>query len=191
MKCCRGATLIVVMLILVVVSILGIGAVQIALMAERGARNDRDMQLAFQGAEAGLIDAEIDLFDPASTRHCIFDGKTTVAANTNATMCGVIGATRGIYAEVTSGKPAWMTVDFTDISSNAPTVEYGTFTSRVFQAGIDGVQPARKPRYIIETILAQTGDMSDPEQEVVYRVTAMGFGPRPDIQVVLQMLYRV
>jgi type IV pilus assembly protein PilX len=188
-----------VLLILVVVSLLGVGAAQIALMSERGARNDRDMQLAWQAAEAGLIDAEVDLWDPTSTRHCLFDGKSTLAvvnegafnATTITDACGTTGATQGLYGTVVSGKPAWLMVDFTSTSSSAPTTEYGKFTSRGFQAGGAGVQPAQKPRYIIEPILAQSGDMANSEQEVVYRVTVMGFGPRSDIQAVVQMLYRI
>ena len=57
----RGVTLIMVLLILGVVSLLGVGGAQIALMSERGARNDRDQQVAWQSAEAGLIDAGIDV----------------------------------------------------------------------------------------------------------------------------------
>ena len=49
-----GASLIVVLLLLVIVSILGAGAAQIATMGERSARNDRDMQVAWQSAEAAL-----------------------------------------------------------------------------------------------------------------------------------------
>ena len=41
-----GASLIVVMLILVVVSILGVSGIQVAMMGERGTRNDRDQQVA-------------------------------------------------------------------------------------------------------------------------------------------------
>ncbi len=50
----RGASLIMVMMILVVVSILGISAVQVSMMSERGARNDRDGQVSWQAAEAGV-----------------------------------------------------------------------------------------------------------------------------------------
>jgi type IV pilus assembly protein PilX len=62
----------------------------------------------------------------------------------------------------------------------------GTFTGRTFATGNVGVQPAQAPRYIIELL-------PDPfdNKSVVYRVTAMGFGPRVDIQAVLQMIYRV
>ena len=57
----RGASLIVIMLILVVVSILGVSGIQVAMMGERGTRNDRDQQVAWQSAEAALIDAEFDI----------------------------------------------------------------------------------------------------------------------------------
>ncbi len=57
----RGMSLIVVLLLLVIVSMLGAASMQIAGMGEHGARNDRDMQLALQSAEAALIDAEVDL----------------------------------------------------------------------------------------------------------------------------------
>jgi type IV pilus assembly protein PilX len=33
-------------------------------------------------------------------------------------------------------------------------------------------------------------DRSSPVIQYVYRVTAMGFGPRADIQSVVQMIYR-
>ena len=67
----KGASLIMVMIILTIVSMIGIAGVQISMMSERGARNDRDYQLAWQSAEAGLMDAENDLFGPgASSRRC-------------------------------------------------------------------------------------------------------------------------
>ena len=57
----NGASLIMVMMILIVVSLLGVSGAQIGLMSERGARNDRDIQMAWQAAEAALIDAEFDM----------------------------------------------------------------------------------------------------------------------------------
>ncbi|HWV62571.1 MAG TPA: PilX N-terminal domain-containing pilus assembly protein, partial [Oxalicibacterium sp.] len=59
MEC--GATLIVVLLLLIVVLLLGVGASQIALQGEKSSRNDRDHQIAFQAAEAALLDAETDI----------------------------------------------------------------------------------------------------------------------------------
>ena len=42
----RGISLLTVLLILLIVSLLGTASVQITMMSERGARNDRDMDLA-------------------------------------------------------------------------------------------------------------------------------------------------
>ena len=53
-----GLSLIVVMLILVVVTILGIGGAQIALLGERSTRYDRDYLIATQAAEAALMSRE-------------------------------------------------------------------------------------------------------------------------------------
>ena len=60
----RGASLIVVLMLLVIVSLLGVASMQISMLSERAARSDRDMQLAWQGAEAALVDAEIELQEP-------------------------------------------------------------------------------------------------------------------------------
>lgn len=177
----QGASLIMVMMILIIVSLLGVGGAQIALMSERGARNDRDMQIAWQAAEAALIDAEFDMTDAASARKAIFDGKNRTAFVPG---CGTSGTSVGLCAVTASGKPAWLTVDFTNTSSSAETTEFGAISGRDFPVGA-GVQPAMKPRYIIELV-------EDPldKKSLVYRVTAMGFGPRTDIQAVLQIIYR-
>jgi type IV pilus assembly protein PilX len=140
----RGASLIMVMIVLTIVSLLGIGAIQISMMSERGARSDRDMQLAWQSAEAALIDAEIDLFGPGpSTRRAVFTPSTNINAFTSG--CGTTGNSIGLCSLVTSGKPSWMSanVDFADTSSSAPTAAYGTYTGRTFAAGGAGVQPAQ------------------------------------------------
>ncbi len=177
-----GASLIMVMMILIVVSLLGISGAQIGLMSERGARNDRDMQMAWQAAEAALIDAEFDMTGATATRKDLFDGKNRTAFLPG---CGTSGRSAGLCAATTVGKPAWLMVDFTDTTANAPTTAFGTFSGRTFKSGNLGVQPAQAPRYIIELV-------EDPldKKSVIYRVTAMGFGPRTDIQAMLQVIYR-
>ena len=184
----QGVSLIMVMLIMVVVSMLGIGGVQIAMMAERGSRNDRDMQIAFQAAEAALIDAEFDItskFTASKRAVNPFDKE-------NATFlflqdCGSSGDSLGLCAENPTGQvPAWLKVDFTDAATGAKTVEFGKFTGRAFPVGTVGIQPYKKPRYIIELV----NDYKNPGASPFFRVTAMGFGPRPDIQVILQTMYR-
>ena len=193
----RGASLIMVMIILTVVSLLGIAGVQISILSERSARNDRDYQLAWQSSEAALIDAEFDIFGPAaSTRRLIFSPQANIGAYVDG--CGSSGSSIGLCSLVASGKPAWLTVNFETTGASAATTEYGAFTGRAFAAGASGFQPSKRPRYVMEAIPDNFGKGS-PCRDVtagagcnafVYRVTAMGFGPRDDIQAVLQMVYR-
>ncbi len=188
----RGASLIMVMLILIIVSILGVGGAQIALMSERGARNDRDMQIAWQASEVALLDAEADMFDltPNTTRNALFNGSNSTPFTPG---CGAAGsASAGLCGMVSSGKPAWLQVDFADTSANAKTVAAGTYTGRALATGGVGLQPAQAPRYMIELVPDQrvAGDKSEKTSEFMYLVTAMGFGPRSDIQAVTQILYR-
>lgn len=180
-----GASLIMVMMVLVIVSLLGVAGAQIALMSERGARNDRDMQVAWQAAEAALIDAEFDLTNATATRITLFDGKSKTGFEAG---CGTSGTSVGLCAATSTGKPAWLQVDFTNTSSGAATAAFGAFTGRTFTSGSLGVQPAQAPRYIIE---AMADPLDSTGKSIVYRVTAMGFGPRTDIQAVLQMIYRI
>ena len=193
----RGVSLIVVLLILVVVSILGAGGAQIATMAERGSRNDRDMQVAWQSAEAALMDAEFDIHGPnASTakRQNVF----TKMHDTNAFVpgCGNSGNAKGLCTLAETGQPAWLAVDMTATGNGARSVAFGDFTGRAFTSSVPGalvgVQPAQVPRYVIEPIrdpldrdLSVTAPMN-----YVFRITAMGFGPRPEIRAVSQIIYR-
>ena len=192
----QGVSLIVVMLILVIVSIMGVAGVQITMMAERGARNDRDYQVAFQAAEAALRDAELEIYGSGtlkSTRAAMFNPATAeVGAFGDVNyVCGTSGNKRGLCSgnlasDDGSVKPAWAQVDFTDTSSTAPTTALGTFTGSTYPAGLLGIQSAQLPRYVIERLV----DYSTKPYQYLYRVTAMGFGPRTEIQVVLQTLYR-
>ena len=185
----HGASLIVVLLILMVVSVLGLGAAQIALMGERSSRNERDQQIAWQAAEAAIIDAELDIFSGSEvgTRKELFDGKNSKDFVDG---CGTTGDSKGLCAfNAAAAKPAWLTVDFSDTNDDAPTVPYGHFTDRSFPSGELGIQSAQPPRYLVE-LLPDPGRTDLTKVTYVYRVTAVGFGPRPDIQAVLQMLYR-
>ncbi|ART54547.1 hypothetical protein CBP36_13995 [Acidovorax carolinensis] len=190
-----GVSLIVVLLILVVVSILGVSGIQISMMGERGTRNDRDQQVAWQAAEAALVDAEFDIEGlPASSttkRNALFDVKAP-ALNSFAANCGTSGNLTGLCALNDTGKPAWLAVDFTTTGASAPTVQFGTFTGRDFPSGSKGIQPALPPRYVIEPIPDPRNSRTQQQQNrrYVYRVTAMGFGPNAETQAVVQMIYR-
>lgn len=187
-----GYALVMVMVILTIVSALGAAGLQLSVQAGRGARNDRDFQLAWQSAEAALADAEIDIHGPgASSRRAVFSPSPEVDAFIEG--CGDSGNSIGLCKAAEAGKPAWLLVDFEKDGSDARTVPFGRYTGRAFASG-KGLRPAKPSRYVIELLK----DPDDPNGATcsddclyLYRVTAMGFGPRADIQAVLQMVYRI
>ena len=187
----RGVTLVIVLALLIVVTLLGVGAARMAMLAERTARNDRDYQVAWQAAEAALMDAQFDIRGPNSS-----GSKRVSLFNENDTSiflpgCNTTPPYLGLCQPAPEGaKPIWASVDFTDDSGT--TVAYGTYTGRAFDAGATGVRPARAPRYLIEWVPDNTpgGSAASGAKPIMYRVTAMGFGTREDVQVVLQMAFK-
>ncbi len=189
----RGFSLVTTLILLVIVTMLGIGASQMVLLSERSTRFDRDQQIAFQAAEAALLDAEFDIRGPntsAAQRVATFTGTTDDLVN-HAAGCGTGVLLRGLCSDALIGnKPVWYGVDFTDTSSSAKTVGFGDFTGRTLSTGTTGIRPEILPRYIIEAISDKTPGSSSTAPKILYRVTAMGFGPRKETQAVLQMIFR-
>jgi len=186
-----GFSLIVVMLLLVVLTALGVGGAQLTLVNELGARSDRDTEIAFQAAEAALIDAEIDILGPnasATSRLCMFNDKDSSAFVEG---CGGLGPNLGLCAPAPSGAtPAWMSADFSPESRTS--VPYGTFTGQALATGA-GATPAALPRYVVEVMRSNGGweanrlrSASAGKTTNIFRVTAIGFGVRKETQVVLQ-----
>lgn len=185
----RGFSMIVVLIILSVLSLIGVAVTQMTMLSERSTRYDRDWQIAWQAAEAALLDAEFDIRGPntsGNSRVAQFSPTSVLGFSAG---CGQGVADRGLCLPAMAGKPVWYTVDFTDTSANRKSVEFGDFTGRQLDVGT-GVRPARKPRYIIEVLPDLTPGGSATVQRNIYRVTAIGFGPREDTQAVLQMFFR-
>ena len=191
----RGVTLVIVLMLLVIVTLLGVGAARIALLGERTTRNERDYQIAWQAAEAALMDAQFDIRGPNSgsaQRVALFTPENT---SNFVPGCNTSAEFRGMCAP-SEGKPVWAQVDFLDDGADAPTVAYGTFTGRAFDSGTTGVKPARAPRYMIEVVRDQTpmgsaaSNTGSKAAPIMYRITSMGFGPREDVQVVLQIAFK-
>lgn len=164
-----GAALLVALFVTAAVMLLAASAAQTAVNAEKLARNERDRQLAFQSAEAGLADAERDIAGGA---------RAALFASGDASMF-VEGCGRGegsiefgLCKFVAAGAaPAWQAADL------EAAVPYGAFTG----AALSG----RPPRYVIELM-----PPTDPGPGHLYRITAIGFGTRAGNQVVLQSFYR-
>lgn len=194
----RGFSLIIVLMMLIVVSVLGLGAAQMSLVNERSARNDRDTEVAFQAAEAALVDAERDVLGPNDSTHqrlCLFRSKDAEAFVAG---CGGAGEHQGLCAPGEPGSaPAWMSADFS--ADAGKSVAYGTFTGQHYLSGDSargshaGALSVRAPRYIVEALHHHGGWQADQLQSAgagevryIFRVTAIGYGMREETQVVLQ-----
>lgn len=180
----RGAALIVTLLMMLAVVMLSTSGIQVVWQGEKGALGDRDRNVAFQAAEAALMDAERDI--ELSSRRALFAQQGGEGFGDACDSKGVdlyLGLCKP--ADV-PGLPVWAEIDFLDTGRNR-SVPYGHFTGQQFQSGA-GLIPAMPPRYVIERL-------SYVEQEnamatVFYRITALGFGMRASTQVMLQAVYR-
>ncbi|MYN45024.1 pilus assembly protein PilX [Pseudoduganella sp. FT93W] len=158
----RGMAVLLSLVLLVIVLLLGTSAAQLSLQGTRSARAARDRDVAFQAAEAAVADAEHDL------------------ENGTAVLTPCVQT------------PAWQKVDVSGREDDgACSVEYGARTGASFDAA-DGALPFKRPRYLIERLVChQPGDdaAAGAAPHYCYRVTAIGFGPQPDTEVVLQTIY--
>lgn len=193
----QGAALIVSLLMLAAVLMLGISAAQIALQGEKASRNDRDRQVAFQAAEAALMDAELDIEhspDQTKSRSQMFSKDSAIGfSGDGTTVCGagVSNPALGLCDRRSEGAtPAWLLIDFNDVSpSTMQSVPFGKFTGQEFQTG-KGFLPGRPPRYIIELMTYNRRGENADKPSYFYRITAIGYGARDNTQVVLQTFYR-
>ena len=182
----RGASLIVVLIMLSAIFILVAFGSRLTLLGEKSARNDRDRQIAFQAAEAALSDAEIDLMGPntADNRRVCDIHSRKVDLFTEG--CGNTTLDRGLCATNTSATdPLFKLVDFDDTSNTRRYASLGDFTGRNvgFSTG-NSALPAQLPRYIIETIPFNIPGGSPNAK--AFLVTALGYGLNVQTQVMLQ-----
>lgn len=198
----RGMSLMMVLMMLIIITVLGVGAASLSLVNERSARNDRDSEVAFQAAEAALMDAEIDISGPntsSNQRLCSFSDKDDISAFVPA--CGGAGGSQGLCTASASGAaPAWLQVDFSVTDSSAKSVALGAFTGQTYMKAPTGggsASTARLPRYVIEAIpdnggyeADQLASASSGKKKFLYRVTAIGYGVRDETQIVLQSTVR-
>ncbi|MFC7299751.1 pilus assembly PilX family protein [Herminiimonas aquatilis] len=190
-------TLLATLLILLVVLMLGIAAAQIAIQGEKSSRNDRDRQIAFQAAEAALLDAEMDIEnspDAGKSRSGLFSSTSAIgfpATTGSACVNGVQNKYLGLCPQAGVGAlPIWQVVNFMDDAANTTSsVPYGRFTGQAFYIA-NGSLPVKLPRYIVELMLYKIPGAATDERTYFYRITAVGFGAKETTQVALQTVYR-
>ncbi len=179
----HGVVFVTALIFLVVLTLLGVTAMQTATLEERMAGNLRDRNLALQAAEMALRYAEQHIRDndPATTVPSSIDGVTSFDDVCTAGFC-YYGA--GAAAPST---PAWITYCTPDcsLSYTAGT----TFNTN----GISYIAPAlpanilAAPTYLIEGILkTPPGD----SVRYYYRITVRAQGAHPGTVVLLQEIFR-
>jgi type IV pilus assembly protein PilX len=170
----RGASLIIVLLFLVMLSVLGITEVRTSSLEEKMTGNERDRQVAFEAAESALRDAEREIFQ-------------SLGASSPFTS----GCINGLCMPSTTAVAQWDAVDWMSATPRT----YGAFSG----AGAYPVADlARAPRYIIELLPPMPpstgnsvglGARPSTSSGTPYRITAVGWGRRPSTQVTLQSVF--
>ena len=175
-----GMSLFPALMFLLVLAVIGVSALNSTLMQEKMVSNAKDANVAFQAAEAGLRDAEVDIIKNI--------GPGTVFSSS---------CSNGLCTPPST----WPTPTSLDISkaidwSNAGlTRAYGIYTAAPLLASV-----AVQPRYVIERLstlpVGPGGSVGlgvgvPNSGGAAYRLTALGTGMRPETQVILQSTYLV
>lgn len=171
------------MIFLVILSVLGVAAIQNSTLSSRIARNQADRNLAFQAAEAALRDGDLDV------RSLKVDASDCVAGTTGCRASKIFLAngfnpdcdnglccTIPICGTVAGVLPVW--TDAPKWGATGKSIAYGTFTGATTLPIV-----VRQPRYLVEYF--PKGALS------VYRITALGFGANESTQVMLQTTVKV
>lgn len=168
----QGISLVIVMIFLVILSVLGVSAIQTSTLSSRIARNEADRNLAFQAAEAALRDAELDARNLKYDLSVCVKGVGGCRTQPNDRGSYFTNAcTDGRCASVTGATPVWETAS--RWSSSGSSVAYGTYTGA---AQIKLV--SQQPRYLLEAFQV--------DGKSLYRITSVGFGVSPSSQVMMQ-----
>ena len=171
----RGSVLVISLVILLVLTLLGIGGMSTTIMQEKMVGNTRERERAFQATEAALRDAEDDI-------QINIELETPFRPNCS-----------GGYCEpASSGPDVWENSSLVDWDSGANVIEYGSETAT--GAIVEGV--GRQPGYIVERLqvvsvgesLISSAPPSSGNQW--YRITAQGYGRTQNARAMAQSVYR-
>ena len=200
----QGAALVVSLIILVIMTLLGVTAIQVTTSEEKMVANLREFNIAFQAAEAALNRGEEvakNLVKPNPSNNCANQGLCNPVCSS---ALGNIPQCQGKLDD----PPIWESIDWglnkADGSYTGPALIYGAekfkdedfkSKSRVTIASFPTDSVARQPRYIIEDI--SPGNLpSATIYDGLYRITAQGYGQtldssgQPIARVTLQSIYK-
>lgn len=162
-----GATLLICLIILVLVTLIGLTTMKSAALQEKMSGGNSDKTLAFQAAEMTLRDVE---------QH--------IRANISSVSGFVAGCDAGLCLAPSDGTLMGDQVDW----SSSKVAVYGAGSGATAIGGV-----ARQPRYIIELL----SEMQPPlgysvkasSTGTAYRITALGYGRQDTTVVMLQSTF--
>ena len=167
----RGAALIISLLFLVMLTLLGVGAMTSTTLEEKMAGNARDYGVALQAGEAALRDAWEDLISGRIVKETGFNAACTDGLCTSPT---------------TTSTPLWLSLNW---SAAGPSLAYGSKTAAPpLPTGVGGV--AEQPRYIIEAFKNKKALESASDPQFIYRVTVRAVGGTTAASTILQSTYK-
>jgi type IV pilus assembly protein PilX len=174
----QGAVLVVSLLLLLVMTVLALGASQATRMQERMASNARDHDLAFQSAEAGLRAGERFIDDPALTSAPV----PCATARCQVYEPGVLTTALSLtyVDQAFLPRDPWWNTNAWDYAD----------TDEISGAGL----VRDDPQFYIEEIEEVTDSLTipptgPPPSRIYYRVTSRAEGGTDTAQVVLQSTY--
>ncbi|HET9444952.1 MAG TPA: PilX N-terminal domain-containing pilus assembly protein [Steroidobacteraceae bacterium] len=165
----RGAALVVSLLLLLVLTILAIGASQTTRLEERMAGNMRDIDMAFQGSEAGLRDAEKYIATTAVLPTCL---------DSTSASCYVLQ--QGHFAAIDLGHQteAWWRANGKPFGGDSAQQVVGV---------------VEEPRYVIEEFQTVTFSLTvghgAPPGKTYYKSTSWSPGATPTSHAVVESVF--
>ncbi|MCF6236725.1 MAG: PilX N-terminal domain-containing pilus assembly protein [Gammaproteobacteria bacterium] len=162
-----GASLIISLMLLVVLTLLGLSGMQSTIMQERMSSNSRDTMLAFQAAESAVREGE-------SWINSQIQAPGTVNSCASAP-CDIFKLNATDLTNMTDKSLSWW-------QSNG----------RNYSSTLNGL--AASPRFIVEQNSTSRGSLvmgtgQSRSQRVIYRVTAQGIGGTDTAQSIIETMY--
>lgn len=189
-----GSVLIVSLIFLLLLTVVGVSAMNMTRLEERMAGNFRDHEMAFQAAEAALMDAEayveanFDIAQAITNPGCT--GGTCYTDDCSNGLCfhGTFENTSSPVTDCVAGT----TREWEDSALWADDTKTRSLSSQ-----IKGT--VENARYIVEFRCFVPRDPSNPEPDFdvfaqwtpAFRITALASGASTDSQVMLQSIYKL
>jgi type IV pilus assembly protein PilX len=189
-----GSVLIVSLVFLLLLTIVGVSAMNMTRLQERMTGNFRDHELAFQAAEAALLDAEayvegnFDITQAITSPAC--SGPTCYTASCSNGLCfhGTFENTSSPVTDCIAGTAR----EWEDAALWSDDSKTRDLTSQL-------TGTVENAKYIIEFRCFVPRDPSNPEPDFdvfaqwtpAFRITALASGASTDSQVMLQSIYKL